>query len=835
MSYNGLIQQEKQAKALYKKIERQLKAELADLKLEIEKVKLLLGNPIDTNKWANEQAGGETISRLLARMSETEQLYMSAGNSRAATIFKSRMNKQLESRLTNLQATELDLKLRLEKIKHSVQQEVLTGMSDVRREAVTREMYEQAREVGGFLGNFGRPYLNDLVTLETKAAGSKTLGEYMSNLFNTYEKGLKDALIHGIIRGDSYEMMEQHLQDATNITAGKARLLIRTEANAIFNDGVKRVIEDNPLVAGYRFRAVLDSHTSKICQEHDGEFISKDNIQPGINYPPLHPNCRSTVTTVLVGEEDKTDTVQRYTKNGRHQWEKVPKGMNYQEYKDKFGFSNSKNPKTYNPETRDIHDATLAKVTVNTYKGYVKPSASSTARIEKTVKAYISGDSEYIDAVKQNTGYDTPVQAMLRQSQAEAGFDGLPLQLTANEFDKQVAKNNYIKVYRKFGRAEDLDEFVEGSQDYLKVGKDVYGTKVFTDKPEDMSGVVELALKSDENRILRLPSRASISEGISGDARIDNILSTAPEGKRASILSSLAIEYGYDAVSFEDEGDMAVLNRTAVLVKQSDSVEVPDVSLRPERYSDQIVRMSYIAPNDKRIVVRNRIKVVNNVPSSAAMLDHNLSSEVSAEAKAIYKKAREAEPAITNVLVKAVDDIPGARLDGIEFNVKTGSSLEGKIARKMADDRKAGLRVATDAEYVGRMTDLVRYTEVVPVQDDIVGATKDVMKRLENEGLECIELDNKYIDGDGSYKGVHLLFKDKSGVVFEYQVHSEESMIVKNTNHELYEIARDVRTPDDEKIRLEMEMRQRAASLKNPEGIETLKSFDKRHKKPYSK
>ena len=86
---------------------------------------------------------------------------------------------------------------------------------------------------------------------------------------------MKDVFVKGIIRGDSYKQMENNLMRVTDITKGKARLLVRTEANAIFNESVREVIDANPLVKGYRFRAVLDRRTSKTCQHMDGKYIPK--------------------------------------------------------------------------------------------------------------------------------------------------------------------------------------------------------------------------------------------------------------------------------------------------------------------------------------------------------------------------------------------------------------------------------------------------------------------------------------------------------------------------------------------------------------------------------
>nr|DAH56607.1 MAG TPA: minor capsid protein [Caudoviricetes sp.] len=707
MSYKGLVEQERQAKLVAEKIRKSLNKELEGVKQEIEKVRYLLGNPTEAARWASGQAGDAQISRLLAQMTDVEQLYLNAGNSRAASIFKARMEKYLRGRLTNLQATELELKMRVTKSRQEITSQLTNGLTEVRREAALRESYDQAVGNGGFFANFGRPYLNDIVTLETKGAGSKTLGEYMSKLYTKYEQGLKDAFIHGIVRGDSYETIEKRLRETTDITAGKAKLLVRTEANAIFNESVREVIDDNPLVKGYRFRAVLDNRTSKICQEHDGEYIPKSEVKPGVNYPPLHPNCRSTVTTVLVGEDEKVDTVQRYTKNGKNQWEKVPPGMTYKEYKDKFGFSGSKKPSTYNPETRDIHDTTLARVTVHQYKGYVKPSASSTSRIQKMVKAYVNNDTETIDAILQNTGMKGAAQGLMRQAQAEAGFDGLPLQLSETRFNKQVEKDEMIKVYRKFGRDEDLEGFLRGDQPYQKTGDDVYGTKVFAEKPEDMNGVVEMALRTDRSKILTVHSRQAIREGITGDPRIDKILSTVPDSKRPAVFSSLSIEYGYDAVEFVEEANIAVLNRTAVVVKEPTVAPVIDVSdVQTPKYSQLVTRVEHIAGNDPRIVApKSGPKYVPNVVASAVKLDHKLSGNISPAAKAIYNSAVKNEAKLTESLLKVVDDFEGSRLDGIEYCVKTGSSTEDKIRRVIEKVKvKEGI-VIDDVEALKRMDD----------------------------------------------------------------------------------------------------------------------------------
>ena len=53
------------------------------------------------------------------------------------------------------------------------------------------------------------------------------------------------------------------------------------------------------VVEKYEFLAAIDSRTSPQCREHNGATYLLKDAKVGTNYPPLHPNCRSTVIPVL--------------------------------------------------------------------------------------------------------------------------------------------------------------------------------------------------------------------------------------------------------------------------------------------------------------------------------------------------------------------------------------------------------------------------------------------------------------------------------------------------------------------------------------------------------
>lgn len=86
--------------------------------------------------------------------------------------------------------------------------------------------------------------------------------------------------------------MEQALMKEFNVGTYYARRLIRTEANYFHNktklDEWKRRGSKQ-----YQLVAVLDMRTSTICRNIDGKVYEVVKASVVVNYPPLHPNCRT--------------------------------------------------------------------------------------------------------------------------------------------------------------------------------------------------------------------------------------------------------------------------------------------------------------------------------------------------------------------------------------------------------------------------------------------------------------------------------------------------------------------------------------------------------------
>ena len=110
---------------------------------------------------------------------------------------------------------------------------------------------------------------------------------------------INKKMVQGIIRGDSIQKMSRALKKDLNVLYYQAERLVRTETNYAMNQGHLEGYKASDVVESYQFLAAHDHRTSKLCREMDGKLIPLDKAQVGVNCPPLHPHCRSTIIPVI--------------------------------------------------------------------------------------------------------------------------------------------------------------------------------------------------------------------------------------------------------------------------------------------------------------------------------------------------------------------------------------------------------------------------------------------------------------------------------------------------------------------------------------------------------
>ena len=109
---------------------------------------------------------------------------------------------------------------------------------------------------------------------------------------------LKTQLAIGYLTGKPERDIVMDLANEYATGAANARRLVRTESAYISNQAVAAADKDAG-IDKYRICAVLDLKTSEICREQDGQEYEYNDMEVGVNYPPFHPYCRTTVLSVL--------------------------------------------------------------------------------------------------------------------------------------------------------------------------------------------------------------------------------------------------------------------------------------------------------------------------------------------------------------------------------------------------------------------------------------------------------------------------------------------------------------------------------------------------------
>lgn len=273
----------KELSALYRDAFRSIEKEVNDFmmkyavdhKLDYATVTQML-TPIDLAEY------NQKIEELYAMYRDTGSEYIK--------IEIDRLNAR--AKITRLQALQDAINVELTKVTHEYQmtlEDTLIGL-----------FTEQYKEVSELLGIMA-PVINReaIKTIIEYPYAGKMFSDRIWDNKDALVKHIKQNLTAGIIRGDSVQKMSRQMKKDLNVLYYQAERLVRTETNCAMNQGHLKGYADSGVVEKYEFLAAIDSRTSKLCKNQNGKVYKLSDATVGVNYPPLHPNCRSTVIPVL--------------------------------------------------------------------------------------------------------------------------------------------------------------------------------------------------------------------------------------------------------------------------------------------------------------------------------------------------------------------------------------------------------------------------------------------------------------------------------------------------------------------------------------------------------
>lgn len=157
-------------------------------------------------------------------------------------------------------------------------------------------------------------------------------GEMFSDrVWNNRQKlvrNLRQELVQGFIQGKSVQGMANALAKSMDSSYKSALSVVWTETAYVVNKSTIMGYEESGVVEEYEFMATLDGRTSSECQAWDGEVFKLSEAKPGVNIPPLHPHCRSTIVPYF---GDKSG--ERIAKLGDNSYT-VSKDISYSQWKE---------------------------------------------------------------------------------------------------------------------------------------------------------------------------------------------------------------------------------------------------------------------------------------------------------------------------------------------------------------------------------------------------------------------------------------------------------------------------------------------------------------------
>ena len=273
----------KELSALYRDAFRSIEKEVNDFmmkyavdhKLDYATVTQML-TPIDLAEY------NQRIEELYAMYRDTGSEYIK--------IEIDRLNAR--AKITRLQALQDAINVELTKVTHEYQmtlEDTLIGLFT--------EQYKEVSELMGVMA----PVINReaIKTIIGYPYAGKMFSDRIWDNKDALVKHIKQNLTAGIIRGDSIQKMSRQLKKDLNVLYYQAERLVRTETNYAMNQGHLKGYADSGVVEKYEFLAAIDSRTSKLCKNQNGKVYKLSDAVVGVNFPPLHPHCRSTVIPVL--------------------------------------------------------------------------------------------------------------------------------------------------------------------------------------------------------------------------------------------------------------------------------------------------------------------------------------------------------------------------------------------------------------------------------------------------------------------------------------------------------------------------------------------------------
>lgn len=228
--------------------------------------------------------------------------------------------------ITRLEMLEADIRYQIELIENNKEKNIKTLMEDNYLAAYYVRFHDFA--VGAEMSV--RFDTIDAQTLAQAVAKKWDEGNYSTRVWNDRNrlvKSMSTILPQSFSRGLNVNKLGDMIAKDMNVSQNRGRTLARTEINNICNQADLAVYKAAG-IEQYEFVATLDLRTSEICRSMDGTVHKVSQAKTGVNFPPMHPNCRSTTVAHFADLVD----LERVAKDSEGKNIRVPRKISQEEW-----------------------------------------------------------------------------------------------------------------------------------------------------------------------------------------------------------------------------------------------------------------------------------------------------------------------------------------------------------------------------------------------------------------------------------------------------------------------------------------------------------------------
>ncbi|MBS5595676.1 minor capsid protein [Peptostreptococcus sp.] len=237
-----------------------------------------------------------------------------------------------KSRISHLEESFFHIQKQIDKV-YLHQSEV---MQELMKDSVQKNYYKSIFDVGKVVAGdaaikeFHKLTIDEIVKEFERPWSGKNFSERLWKNRTKLKDALEEEIIKMAVSGANPEQAADTIAKKMDVAKRTAATLVHTEQAYFSGFGSLKAYREMG-VDKYIYIATLDMKTSDICRDLDHEVFDVSQAQAGVNYPPMHPRCRST-TAPYTGELEGT----RLARDKDGNSVRVDKSLSYKDWYEKY-------------------------------------------------------------------------------------------------------------------------------------------------------------------------------------------------------------------------------------------------------------------------------------------------------------------------------------------------------------------------------------------------------------------------------------------------------------------------------------------------------------------